>query len=82
MNVTEHIEPEFNFIGNLSYTYLIKNSGFALYNKAGYGVSNSVSVKDLSYNWQGGAGFKSIYHSDKFNIGVFNSSIGMKFLVN
>lgn len=81
LNVTEHIEPEFNFIGNLSYTYLIKNSGFAPYIKAGYGVSNSVSVKNLSNDWQGGTGFKSIYHSDKFNIGVFNSSIGMKFLV-
>lgn len=80
--VTEHIEPEFNFIGNLSYTFRIKNSGFAPYLSAGYGVSNSVSVKNLSYDWQGGSGFKSIYHSDKFDIGVFNSSAGMKYLIN
>ena len=80
--ITEHIEPEFNFIGNLSYTYRVNNSGFAPYIKAGYGVSNSVSIKKLSYDWQGGSGFKNKYHSDKFNIGVFNSSIGMKFLIN
>ncbi len=82
MNFTEHIEPEFNFIGNLSYTYHIKNSGFAPYVKAGYGVSNSVSMQNLSYDWQGGSGFKSIYYSDNFDIGVFNSSAGIKFLVN
>ena len=82
MIATEHIEPEFNFIANLSYTYRLKNSGFAPYFKAGYGISNSVSVKNTYSDWQGNLDFKSIYHSDKFDIGVFNSSAGIKFLVN
>lgn len=82
LNATEGIEPEFNFIGNLSYTFRIKESGFAPYIKAGYGISNSVSVKNLYYDWLGNSRFESVYHSDKFDIGVFNSALGMKFLVN
>ena len=39
-------------------------------------------MKNLSYDWQGGSGSKSINHSDKFDIGVFNSSTGMKYLIN
>ncbi|MBK8551092.1 MAG: outer membrane beta-barrel protein [Ignavibacteria bacterium] len=75
INVTENIEPKFNFIGNLSYTFRIENSGFAPYLKAGYGLSNSVT----------GTGYPEYvyyYHSDKFDIGVFNSALGLKFLVN
>ncbi|MBK8551093.1 MAG: outer membrane beta-barrel protein [Ignavibacteria bacterium] len=67
-SVTEGNEPEFNFIGNLSYTFGIRNSGFAPYFKAGYGISNAVSNNN--------------YYSDKFDIGVFNSALGLKYLVN
>ncbi len=72
-NTVKNQEPEFNFIGNLSYTIRIKESGFAPYLKLGYGVSNSVHSD---------AGNFGNYNSDEFDIGVFNSAAGLKFLVS
>jgi hypothetical protein len=67
---TENFEPGFSIIPNISYTYLLPQTNFAIFGRGGYGLSNSLSYSGFLYR-----------NSDKLDNGILNLGAGIKFLV-
>ncbi len=65
--------PAFAFLGNLAYTFRIKNQRFAPFVRAGYGISNA-----FQFPIQNGILARI---SDKFDIPIINAGVGLKFLL-
>jgi hypothetical protein len=65
---------------NVGYNYKFNNSIFAVFGKMGYGLTNTLDFRDYGYDRY----YLINYGEDRigFKIKVFNSSIGMKVLLN
>lgn len=70
----EKVSPAQFIIGNLSYTYQLPNSNFALFGRAGYGISNSIlfTYNDIPFNRL----------TTDMDIKLINLGAGFKYLVS
>jgi len=66
--------PAQYIIGNISYTYLLKNSRFAFFGRGGYGASNSIILSNMDKP------LSAI--SDGLKISIINIGAGFKYLIS